>query len=1022
MAKFELGTFVNALGEQCRAVPLTEKWVIAPSYRVGYQWLDQLARSGQPILNARVKTLRSLAVDLAGPALASSGRSLVRRIEARAIMGGLLVELGSSDAGYLCELEVGASLVDALVRVVGELRMAGATAKTLSEDRFEVAAKGRQLAWLLERFERALEDRALVDWPAVFEWAAARLEGDEAALPEGAMVLFALGDSARLRGRERRLVEAIDSCRVRSLPVDDPEGRPVWLTAKTAELFGAVGEVSEVREVMRRCVRAGVPLGDIEVVVSDPVTYLPLLEEAAVRLAHDPDSGLPMTFSDGVSVSRSAPARALLGWLSWIGGDFAQADLVRMIQEELLDVGLPKELGIGATRVGAILREVPVGRGARRYGPQLRRAIWDQKEQREQALKEKNEERASWCEKKIQVLERLAEVVAELVPKGAEEDAITAEALLETAASMMARGVPVRNRLDGLCRQALREEIAALAELGEAFGQASAPMADQLVELAASLRVDRGGPRPGAVFVSSLPDGGHSGRGHTFVVGLDDSRFPGAGLQDPLLLDEERAVLSPELVTAAERLSRKIESFGFLMARLRGRVTLSFCSRSLTDDRRMFPAQPVMRAFQQLSGEEHADQERFFEWLGPPVSLAPVVVDQAIDPGEWWLATALDDRPIKNARDVLETAFPNLGRGRVADEARASDRFTKYDGWVPEAGADLNPYAKGARVLSASRLEKLGACPLDFFFSHVLGIEPPEEYGQDPSVWLDPMARGTVLHEVFRRFMVEISASGQLPDFDSHAPLIGEMLRAELGRLAEEIPPPSNEVFERECDEMLRIVRIFVRAEQRHCEQWSPEYFEVAVGLPSEGEGSELDSEEPVSIRLGGGKQIAVRGRIDRIDAPAGRDKARLVLWDYKTGSAYKYDKSDPFRGGRVVQHAFYLEMLRAHLRRLKQRRAVDGFGYFFPGLREYGRRISWDARELEQGPAVIAVLCDLLASGSFPDTEDEGDIKYSDYRIVRANAAQSCEQARLKLENPENSALTDFARLRGFVCEDDYE
>ena len=26
----------------------------------------------------------------------------------------------------------------------------------------------------------------------------------------------------------------------------------------------------------------------------------------------------------------------------------------------------------------------------------------------------------------------------------------------------------------------------------------------------------------------------------TFIVGLDDSRFPGAGLQDPLLLDHER--------------------------------------------------------------------------------------------------------------------------------------------------------------------------------------------------------------------------------------------------------------------------------------------------------------------------------------------------------------------------------------------------------------------------------------------------------------------------------------------------
>ena len=50
--------------------------------------------------------------------------------------------------------------------------------------------------------------------------------------------------------------------------------------------------------------------------------------------------------------------------------------------------------------------------------------------------------------------------------------------------------------------------------------------------------------RPGAAArmpVRQPPRGGRPLRGdHTFIVGLDDTRFPGAGLQDPLLLDAER--------------------------------------------------------------------------------------------------------------------------------------------------------------------------------------------------------------------------------------------------------------------------------------------------------------------------------------------------------------------------------------------------------------------------------------------------------------------------------------------------
>src|SRR4029078_4257300 len=84
---------------------------------------------------------------------------------------------------------------------------------------------------------------------------------------------------------------------------------------------------------------------------------------------------------------------------------------------------------------------------------------------------------------------------------------------------------------------------------------------DWLAALPGESRVLGSGPRPGCLHVDSIYSGGVSGRGHTFILGLDDSRFPGAGLQDPLLLDSERRQVSPQLMTAAAPLDAHTRDF-----------------------------------------------------------------------------------------------------------------------------------------------------------------------------------------------------------------------------------------------------------------------------------------------------------------------------------------------------------------------------------------------------------------------------------------------------------------------------
>jgi hypothetical protein len=76
-----MNAFIAALANLCAARPLHEKRLVAPSRRVGNQWLDAAARAGQAVLNARVETLRSLAVDLAPGARRGGLAGAPRRAE-----------------------------------------------------------------------------------------------------------------------------------------------------------------------------------------------------------------------------------------------------------------------------------------------------------------------------------------------------------------------------------------------------------------------------------------------------------------------------------------------------------------------------------------------------------------------------------------------------------------------------------------------------------------------------------------------------------------------------------------------------------------------------------------------------------------------------------------------------------------------------------------------------------------------------------------------------------------------------
>ncbi|MCL5123306.1 MAG: PD-(D/E)XK nuclease family protein [Deltaproteobacteria bacterium] len=1031
-----MNLFDTQLATICNDYRINTKWLISPSMRIGFQWLDNVTRAGQPVLNVRVKTLQRAALELAMHELDQTGKRYLGRLRSELLVSSIFMKLKGLGQGYFTALEPSRGIIQAFVSTINDIRLSGIKAADLQPEVFEVEEKGLETQKILVQYEEELEKQDLVDFSDVLRIAIKRIENDPAVIPQETLVLApqALWDSATslekgfLKAFPDHNLRIISEDNIGTIPEDDgtdrallrkilaPADCPPPEGDGTAFIYRAIGEVNEVREVFRRCAEGSIPFDEVEILHTDGATYVPLIYELAWTLKSDEGQSIPATFAEGIPTSYSRPGRALRAWLSWIENDHTQWTLVRMIQDGTLRMDKAEEDGFSFSLIAATLRGLPIGAGAQRY----LKAIDDQIHALEQPLPDKESDedavpdRAGKHSKRIECLSEVRNLVKRLLERNMTKDS-NHKKILETAHWFLEDCCRCVNELDEYSKGRLQTEI---KELMSCFDQdtqdAGFDIWEWLSSLPGVLSVAGQGPRPGCVYVATVGDGGHSGRKDTFILGLDDSKFPGAGLQDPLLLDAERKKISSNLPTSSGRTNKKVEDFARLLSRLRGTVTLCYCCRSLDDDREIFPSSVLMSAYRILSGNHDGDQDSFLQWLPDPISFAAQSSEQCSCVSEWWLWKTCGDKEIIDSQEVVAKSFPHLGQGMVARSHRQSDIFTEYDGWAPQAGIDLDPTAPDGPILSSSRLEKLGSCPLEYFFRYVLEVKTPEEYKVDPSVWLDPLQKGTLLHSVFREFMATLKKDNLLPDVDRHSKLMSDILDRQIKIYRDTIPPPSEELFNATVREFRRTTLIFLQEEALSCKSSVPFYFEAAIGLPQDGDPTPLDTLEPVSINLPNGKSIRTRGRIDRIDQLSNSNKNDFSVWDYKTGSTWGYDRSKPFRQGRRIQSVLYLALSEKRLKETcSPTCSVANFGYFFPGFREHGERISWESHQLKAGKEVLAGLVEMLQTGCFPFTTDPSDVNFTDYGMVFSDIEELVRNTRIKMENPANKNMEPFRKLR---------
>jgi RecB family exonuclease len=764
------------------------------------------------------------------------------------------------------------------------------------------------------------------------------------------------------------------------------------------ELFHAAGREAEVEGVLRRILAApsAIPLDQVEVACASR-EYVDLLWEKAQRL------GLPLTVERGIPVTTTCPARALLGLCDWVGSNFVSGRLRRLLQAGDIRIEFPDGAAGGLAARLLLRSEATWGRAT--YDQSLAGLAARDEARAEYDGELDDEQRADRRAKAARarfLREWIGRLLA-LIPPEDEHGAVSLADLVRGLSAFLEDRVAVTGPLDApviaSMRQAL-DDLLALGDLRRPMRQTLAFVRDAVD----GLSVGASRARPGHLHVSSLASAGHAGRPFTFIVGLQEGGVFPPLLEDPVLLDGERRQLSPWLPTSHDRLEEAVYAVLTRLAALPvGGVTLSYSCRDLRNGRETLPSWLMLQALRLKNADASLTYDDLRDALRTPETLVPATADQALTDAGWWL-THMKEARGKGSDAVLD-AFPLLAAGRRAQEARESDRFTEWDGFVPTAGTKLDPRLS-LRPVSVTQIEGLAGCPFRYFLEHGLGVEILEDDDPDHDEWLDARQKGSALHEVYATLGRAARATGRRLSPASDAARARQVAEEKLAELRADCPPPSDVVFDRERADFLRDVELFLEFEAERPLS-DPVAFELSFGREPGGE-EPLAQAEPFKMSLGESGSALIRGIIDRIDRlPDGG----FEVIDYKTGGFKREKWQGTFRGGAMLQHAVYglaaAQMLRALDAKPKIARGV----YEFPSARGGGERVPIPPPSRSEIVGVLSDLFDVMADGAFVAAGAKE--KACDFCDFGRACGMAGERGSAKLDDLENTGLDAYRRLK---------
>lgn len=980
---------VQALEREAEAHPLARKVLVAGTFGEGRELLHAVALRRGGWAAFEVTTPGRLATELAGPDLAARGLDLLDDFGRQALVdraADRVLEEGSWSR--LSELAEGVGFRQAVRQTVDALRLSDIGPQELERAQLRDEEKKHFLRRLLEVYEALLREGGRTDHAGLFRAALDRLRESPPPV-EDARILLVPGLS--LRGLTGRLIRGLQERGARVLPADpvrglEPGPGRLWAqeTPRSGlsflhtpgdpeaaegqppvEIFSASSVSEEIREALRIVLDTGLAWDEVEIVARDAAAYGSALHALSARL------DVPVSYAVGLPLERTRVGRATAAYLEWIEDGFP-ADTLRA----LLHAGDLAPRGdrgrVSAAALARRLRSLRIGWRRERYAGAIEDALASLDKPVEPRDGEPPEEaRRRWDRKRreLEVLRATVVPVLKATPPvpsgpGAEEVRVSPAELARGLRTFLER-VPRGGGAERIAHERVLEVLGRVRESltrKTRFPAAMTVLRRHLEIRVPASRQDQPAPweaSGGHLHLSDLEHGGVSGRKATFVVGLTaEGADP---TQDPLLLDRDRRTLAPDdLPTSGDRARDRRFRLAALLARVRGRVFLSYPSWDPAQARVLSPDSVVLRAFRLREGRPDATFQDLRESVGTPACPVPRG-GSPLDSRDVWLKTLSSGGRLLRGRGLVRAVFRGLDAGLEARAARRGPSATAHDGLVRPRPHRHDPRRAEGLVTSARRLEELGTCPKRYLYSRVLGLRPPEEVDREPDRWLDPRVRGILLHRVFEATLRRAREEGVQAGEPGFTALALEILGEEVERAEGVVPAPGRRVVRRETEELRADTRAFCQLLAEGPAPWVA--LELQFGL---------GGQDPVDLALPGG-EIEIRGAVDRVD----RRPGGLRVVDYKTGGTSRFaPDTGAFHGGRRLQHVVYA----AAVERLMGEPVAE-VEYHFPTgrgmneIRRYGRE------DLEGGLELVDTLLDVAAAGRFLPTDDEADCRFCDFR-----------------------------------------
>lgn len=475
------------------------------------------------------------------------------------------------------------------------------------------------------------------------------------------------------------------------------------------------------------------------------------------------------------------------------------------------------------------------------------------------------------------------------------------------------------DKLGALASRALRRPDRVLSVLGELEPMskvANVTISEVRLVLEprlSQLRVPELGRRYGKVFVATTEEARGLAFDVVFVPGLAEKIFPQKVVEDPLLLDEARRRLSPDLPTNKDRSDEERLALRLAIGAAARRVVLSYPRLDVEQARPRTPSfygLEVLRVAEgQLGDFEHLAKKAARTAdarIGWP---APAKRENAIDEAEYDLALLKDvlekpENEVSGQARYLLDANVHLARALRfrwarwdAKELRASDGLVKPPA---EALTAIREHMTDKRSFSPTALQNFAACPYRFLLSAVHKLAPRED--PDAIEDMDPLTRGSLVHEVQYRLLTQLRDEGLLPVTAATLDLARSKLEAVLPEVASEYEAKHNPAIKRVWDDAITGIGADLREWLRRMtedHEWTPAHFELSFGLKDPRAQDAKSKDEPVVLEIG----LRLRGSIDLVER---KKNGALRATDHKTGKVRAKKDDTVIGGGEILQPVLY--------------------------------------------------------------------------------------------------------------------